>query len=70
MTNLRNVTVKLEQVRGTQYVFQSGSTFYFWNSATEEGAKVTDPTDYAKLCDQMDKNIDKVRVEMLPDLGD
>lgn len=66
-TGLSNIQVKLEEVRGSRYVFQSETNYYFWDSATQEGALVTSPTDYGELLKQMSDNITKVQVKPLED---
>ncbi|KAG1726974.1 uncharacterized protein EDB91DRAFT_1350422 [Suillus paluster] len=55
----------LEQVHGDQYVFSSGTDFYFWNCASDEGAVVTDPKGKDKLWKQMGTDITKVKVKQL-----
>lgn len=65
-TNLPNVTVDLVETNGNQYLFHSGSTFYFWNVATQSGVKVSNPKVKAKLYEQMEKDIRKVEGEQLP----
>ncbi|KAH7906691.1 hypothetical protein BJ138DRAFT_1104939 [Hygrophoropsis aurantiaca] len=55
----------LEEKRGDQYVFASGSDFYFWNCASETAAIVTSPKGKDALWNQMDKNIMEVKVRQL-----
>ena len=59
--------VKLQEIAGTQYVFQSGDDYYFWNAANEEGGRVTFPTNYNDLTRQMDADITQVHIRMLED---
>lgn len=67
MTDLPNIQLKLSEVKGTQYLFQSGSKYYFWNTVTESGAEVTGPTDYNQLLDQMGRDMRGVQVTELPE---
>ncbi|KAF8637238.1 hypothetical protein AX17_002969 [Amanita inopinata Kibby_2008] len=67
MTNLPNVQLRLSQIKGSMYVFQSGTKYYLWNDVTESGSEVTDPTDYNKLLEQIGKDLRKVRVKLLPE---
>ncbi|KAG0700215.1 hypothetical protein DFH29DRAFT_933251 [Suillus ampliporus] len=55
----------LEQVHGDQYVFSSGTDFYFWNCSSDEGAVVTDPKGKDKIWSQMNTDITKVKVRQL-----
>ena len=64
-TRLSNIQVKLQETDGTQYLFQSGSTNYFWNTANEEGAQVTSPTNYDQLLAQMGTDISKVQASII-----
>ena len=64
-TRLSNIQVKLQEIDGSMYVFQSGSNYYFWNSVNEEGGRVTDPRGYDALLRQMDRDITKVQVDPL-----
>lgn len=65
-TNLPNVAVDLAETKGNQYLFHSGSTFYFWNVVTQSGVRVLNPKDKAKLYEQMGTDIRKVEGEQLP----
>lgn len=65
-TNLPNVTVDLVEIKGNQYLFHSGSTFYFWNVVTQSGVRVLNPTDKAELYEQMGTDIREVEGEQLP----
>ena len=64
-TLLPNVQVKLQETDGTQYLFQSGTAYYFWNTANEVGAQVTSPTDYNQLLQQMGADIAKVQATII-----
>ncbi|KAF8637239.1 hypothetical protein AX17_002970 [Amanita inopinata Kibby_2008] len=67
MTKLPNIQLRLSQIKSSQYVFQSGTKYYFWNEVTESGSEVTDPKDYNKLLEQIGKDLRKVRVKLLPE---
>ncbi|KAH7928661.1 hypothetical protein BV22DRAFT_1030407 [Leucogyrophana mollusca] len=62
VTSIKDI---LEQVRGDQYVFASGSDYYFWNCASETAALVLEPKGKDALWSQMDKDIMKVKVKQL-----
>lgn len=62
MFGLSNIQVKLAEVAGTRYLFQSGSNYYFWNSVVEEGSRITSPTNYNDLLKQIGSDIRKVQV--------
>ena len=64
-TGLPNIQVLLQQTDGSLYVFQSGSTFYFWNTANELGAQVTFPLNYNLILQQMGTDITKVLVSIM-----
>lgn len=68
-TGLSSVTFDLTETGGNQYLFVSGSTFYFWNVATEAGVKVLNfqnPKDKPALYTQMESDIRKVQAQRLP----
>lgn len=65
-TNLPNVAVDLAETKGNQYLFHSGSTFYFWNVVTQSGVRVLNPKDKAKLYEQMETDIKEVEGAQLP----
>ena len=64
-TNLTGIDVKQAEIAGTQYLFQSGNKYYFWNTANEEGGEVTKPTTYDAILQQMDTDITQVTVQLL-----
>lgn len=64
-TKLPGVSAKLAEISGTQYLFQSGTAYYFWNSANEEGGRVTNPTTYPAILTQMGADITKIQVTLL-----
>ncbi|KAF7790370.1 hypothetical protein EIP86_001325 [Pleurotus ostreatoroseus] len=65
VTKLDKVNVKQAEIGGTQYLFQSGDKFYFWNTANEEAGEVTKPTTYDAILQQMDTDITQVKVTLL-----
>ena len=64
-TLLPNVQVKLQETDGTQYLFQSGTAYYFWNTSNEEGALVTFPKNYDQLLQLMGDDIAKVQATII-----
>lgn len=64
-TDLPNIQVKLQETSGSRYLFQSGPSHYFWNSATEDAALVTSPESYSALLIQMERDMRKVEVVAL-----
>ncbi|KAF9261304.1 hypothetical protein L218DRAFT_1001818 [Marasmius fiardii PR-910] len=74
MTGLPNIQVRMSEIKGTQYFFQSMAadskeiTYYLWNTSNEDGGKVTYPTKVQDIENQIKKDITKVKVTPLPDL--
>ena len=64
-TGLPNVQVLLQETAGDQYLFQSGSRYYFWNTANEEAAQVTSPANYSQLLQQIGLDITKVQATVI-----
>ena len=54
-TGLPNIQVKLREIRGMHFVFQSGSKYYLWNSLLDEGFEITSPQGYNEIVAWLDE---------------
>jgi hypothetical protein len=66
MTQLPNIQIDIQEIDETHFVFHSGTTYYLWNCANDEGARVVKPADYAGLLAQIQSDFRKVEVVLLP----
>ena len=64
-TGLLNIRVRLGEIEGGQFLFQSGDNFYLWRNASEEGAQITWPKTYDEIVQQLESDATKIQVRAL-----
>lgn len=70
-TGLQDAEVRLEEIWGSRYLFQTKDGFFFWNTVIESGAKVKDLTNYTSIVQQIAKDIRGIKVVPIgPGSGD
>ena len=60
-----SIAVKLVDESRDIYLFQSGASFYFWDTASEEATQIVSPTTYDQIVKQMSADVTKVVVKAL-----